>query len=72
MHRECACGPWYVSTHLICSNADEVPLAKYSAPASEELAQQDSDGDDEDDDEDGTVAGPKVLAHVDLAKTVRK
>ena len=72
MHRVCACGLRYVSTRLICSNVDEHPLVKYSAPASEELAQLDSDGDNEDDDDDRTVVNPKVLAHVDLAKTVRE
>jgi hypothetical protein len=28
------------------------------------------DEDDDDDDDDGAVAGPTVMAHVDLAKTV--
>ena len=43
------------------------------APENDELPtlSNEDDGDDDDDDDDA-VAGPKIMAHVDLAKTVCK
>ena len=41
------------------------------APENDELPTLGNE-DDGDDDDDDTVAGPKIMAHVDLAKTVCK
>ena len=69
----------YPYIHLVSYNADEVPLVNCPGRASEDdgdaaaaAADDDDNDDDDDDDDDETVAGPKVLAHVDLAKTVRE
>jgi hypothetical protein len=63
----------YPHIHLVSYNADEVPLVNCPGPASEDDGDDAAAAaDDDDDDDDETVAGPKVLAYVDLAKTVRE
>ena len=58
----------YVEQHMRkeCSCSDEV---HYPGPALEDVELVAVSNEDDDDE---TVAGPKVLAHVDLAKTVCK
>ena len=58
--------------NFICYNADKIQFVNCPGPAEEEdaVVTTADDNDDDDDKFEETVAGPKVLAHVDLAKTI--